>query len=171
MLITGIGGGAALIALQLAVAAGAQVWVTSSSPAKIAHAITLGAFGGVNYREMNWAEALQQQAGRFAVIVDSAGGEGLAQLIDLTTPGGRIVFFGATRGNPSSLDLRKCFFRQINLLGTTMGSPEDLANLMTFVAAHKITPIVDKVFPLAEADAALRRMAAGEQFGKIVLAI
>ena len=120
---------------------------------------------------MNWAEALQQQAGRFAVIVDSAGGEGLAQLIDLTTPGGRIVFFGATRGNPSSLDLRKCFFRQINLLGTTMGSPEDFANLMTFVAAHKITPIVDIVFPLAEADAALRRMAAGEQFGKIVLAI
>ena len=171
VLITGIGGGAALIALQLAVAAGAQVWVTSSSPEKIARAITLGALGGVNYREMNWAEALQQQAGRFAVIVDSAGGEGLAQLIDLSTPGGRIVFFGATRGNPSSLDLRKCFFRQINLLGTTMGSPEDFANLMTFVAAHKITPIVDKVFPLAEADAALRRMAAGEQFGKIVLAI
>ena len=171
VLITGIGGGAALIALQLAVAAGAQVRVTSSSPEKIAHAITLGALGGVNYREMNWAEALQQQAGRFAVIVDSAGGEGLAQLIDLTMPGGRIVFFGATRGNPSSLDLRKCFFRQINLLGTTMGSPKDFANLMTFVAAHKITPVVDKVFPLAEADAALRRMAAGEQFGKIVLAI
>ena len=171
VLITGIGGGAALSALQLAVAAGAQVWVTSSSPEKIARAITLGALGGVNYREINWAEALQQPAGRFDVIVDSAGGEGLAQLIDLTTPGGRIVFFGATRGNPTSLDLRKCFFRQINMLGTTMGSPEDFANLMTFVAAHKITPIVDKVFPLAEADAALRRMAAGEQCGKIVLAI
>ncbi len=171
VLITGIGGGAALSALQLAVAAGAQVWVTSSSPEKIARAITLGALGGVNYREINWAEALQQPAGRFDVIVDSAGGEGLAQLIDLTTPGGRIVFFGATRGNPTSLDLRKCFFRQINMLGTTMGSPEDFANLMTFVAAHKITPVVDKVFPLAEADAALRRMAAGEQCGKIVLAI
>ncbi len=171
VLITGIGGGAALIALQLAVAAGAQVWVTSSSPEKIARAISVGALGGVNYGAMNWAEALQQQAGRFEVIVDSAGGEGLAQLIDLTTPGGRIVFFGATHGNPSSLDLRKCFFRQINLLGTTMGSPEDFANLMTFVAARKITPVVDKVFPLAEADAALRRMAAGEQFGKIVLAI
>ena len=171
VLITGIGGGAALSALQLAVATGAQVWVTSSSPEKIARAITLGALGGVNYREINWAEALQQPAGRFDVIVDSAGGEGLAQLIDLTTPGGRIVFFGATRGNPTSLDLRKCFFRQINMLGTTMGSPEDFANLMTFVAAHKITPVVDKVFPLAEADAALRRMAAGEQCGKIVLAI
>ena len=171
VLITGIGGGAALSALQLAVAAGAQVWVTSSSPEKIARAITLGALGGVNYREINWAEALQQPAGRFDVIVDSAGGEGLAQLIDLTTPGGRIVFFGATRGNPTSLDLRKCFFRQINMLGTTMGSPEDFANLITFVAAHKITPVVDKVFPLAEADAALRRMAAGEQCGKIVLAI
>jgi NADPH:quinone reductase-like Zn-dependent oxidoreductase len=171
VLITGIGGGAALIALQLAVAAGAQVWVTSSSPEKIARAITLGALGGVIYREDNWAEALQQQAGRFEVIVDSAGGAGFAPLIDLTAPGGRIVFFGATRGNPTSLDLRKCFFRQINMLGTTMGSPEDFSSLMTFVAAHKITPVVDKVFPLAEADAAFRRMASGEQFGKIVLAI
>lgn len=171
VLITGIGGGAALIALQLAVAAGAQVWVTSSSAEKIARAIALGALGGVNYREANWTDTLQQQAGRFDVIVDSAGGESFAQLIDLTTPGGRIVFFGATRGNPSTLDLRKCFFRQINILGTTMGSPEDFGNLMAFVAAHKITPVVDIVFPLAEADAALRRMAAGEQFGKIVLAI
>ncbi|MEJ1973748.1 MAG: zinc-binding dehydrogenase [Lacunisphaera sp.] len=123
VLVTGAGGGAALYALQFAVAAGAQVWVTSSSPDKIARAQTLGATGGINYRDTDWGKALQAAAGLFDVIVDSAGGDGFASLIELTRPGGRIVFFGATTGNPKALDLRKSFFRQINLLGTTMGSP------------------------------------------------
>lgn len=171
VLVTGVGGGAALLALQFAVAAKAQAWVTSGSPDKITRAQTLGAHGGVSYRDSDWAETLQNQAGRFDVIIDSAGGEGFARLIDLTSPGGRIVFFGATTGNPKALDLRKCFFRQINLLGTTMGSPADFAGMTKFVDAHKITPVVDRVFPLDLADDALRRMEAAAQFGKIVLAV
>jgi len=170
VLVTGVGGGAALFALQFAVAAGAQVWTTSGSPEKLARARTLGAAGGVNYRESDWAEVLQKQAGRFDVIIDSAGGEGFARLIDLTAPGGRIAFFGATTGNPKSLDLRKSFFRQINVLGTTMGSPADFAGMTAFVAAQGIVPVVDRIFPLAGTDAALRHMEAGAQFGKIVLA-
>jgi NADPH:quinone reductase-like Zn-dependent oxidoreductase len=170
ILVTGVGGGAALFALQFALAAGAQVWVTSGSPDKIARAQNLGAAGGVNYQDAGWAEALQKQAGRFEVIIDSAGGEGLAQLIDLSAPGGRIGFFGATRGNPKGLDMRKCFFRQINLLGTTMGSPADFAGMIAMVQWHKIVPVVDHVFPLERADDALRHMEAGRQFGKIVLA-
>ena len=81
------------------------------------------------------------------------------------------MFFGATTGNPKALDLRKCFFRQITLLGTTMGSPADFAGMTKFVETHQITPVVDRVFPLAEADAALRHMEASAQFGKIVLAV
>lgn len=172
VLLPGIGGGAALFALQFAVAAGAEIWVTSSSPEKIARAQSLGARGGVNYREPNWAETLQAKAGgAFSVIVDSSGGDGFSHLIDLTAPGGRIAFFGATTGNPAGLDLRKCFFRQINLLGTTMGSPADFAGMTAFVEAHKIIPVVDRTFPLADAAAALRHMEAGAQFGKIVLTI
>jgi zinc-binding alcohol dehydrogenase/oxidoreductase len=170
VLITGIGGGAALFALQFARAAGAQVWVTSGSAEKLARARSLGAGGGVSYREAGWGAALAQAAGGpFDVIVDSAGGEGFASLIELTRPGGRIVFFGATTGNPPGLDLRKGFFRQINLLGTTMGSPADFAGMTAFVAEHKIVPVVDRVFPLAETEQALRHMEAGAQFGKIVL--
>lgn len=169
VLVTGVGGGAALFALQFAVAAGARVWVTSGSPDKIARTKSLGAAGGVNYREADWAGALEKQAGRFDVIVDSAGGEGFARLIDLSAPGGRIVFFGATTGNPKGLDLRKCFFRQINLLGTTMGSPVDFAGMTRFVERYRIVPVVDRLFPLGSADAALRHMEAGAQFGKIVL--
>lgn len=171
MLVTGVGGGAALFALQFAVAAGAEVWVTSGSPEKIARAQILGARGGINYRDADWSASLQQQSGRFDVIVDSAGGDGFGRLIDLTAPGGRIVFFGATTGNPKALDLRKSFFRQINLLGTTMGSPEDFAGMMKFVDAHRITPVVDRVFPLDQTDAALRHMETAAQFGKIGLAI
>ena len=170
VLVTGVGGGAALFALQFAVAAGAEVWVTSSAPEKITRAQSLGAKGGCNYRDGGWAAALQQQAGGlFDVIVDSAGGEGFASLIGLTRPGGRIVFFGATTGNPKGIDLRKSFFRQINLLGTTMGSPADFAGMTQFVATHQINPVVDRVFPLAEAEAAFRHMEAGAQFGKIGL--
>ena len=170
VLITGTGGGAALFALQFAVAAGAETWATSSLADKLARAQTLGAVGGVNYRDGDWAAQLLKAAGGpFDVIIDSAGGEGFAKLIELTRPGGRIAFFGATTGNPPGIDLRKCFFRQINVLGSTMGSPVDFAGMTALVSAKEIVPVVDKVFPLAQADAALRHMEASAQFGKIVL--
>lgn len=170
VLITGAGGGVALCALQFALAAGATTWVTSSSPEKLARARTLGAAGGVNYRETDWAEKLRSAAGGFFdVVVDSAGGEGFAKLIELTRPGGRLVFFGATAGNPPGLDVRRCFYRQINLLGTTMGSPVDFAGMTQLVAARQIRPVIDRVFPLAETESALRHMEASAQFGKIAL--
>jgi len=172
ILVTGAGGGAALYALQFAVAAGATAWVTSGSDDKLARAKTLGAAGGANYRTPDWGAALSAAAGGlFDVIIDSAGGEGFGQLIELTRPGGRIAFFGATTGNPKGLDLRKCFFRQINLLGTTMGSPADFAGMTDFVAGKNIVPVVDRVFPLAATEEALRHMESGAQFGKIVLRI
>ncbi|MBX3737517.1 MAG: zinc-binding dehydrogenase [Candidatus Didemnitutus sp.] len=172
VLVTGIGGGAALFALQFARAAGAEVWVTSSSPEKIARAKSLGALGGVNYRDADWSEQLLRAAGgAFDVIVDSAGGDGFTKLIDCTKPGGRIAFFGATAGNPKLFEMRKSFFRQINVLGTTMGSPVDFAGMATLVAAAKIVPTVDRVFALGEAELALRHMEAAAQFGKIVLKI
>ena len=172
ILVTGVGGGAAAFALQFAIAAGAKVWVTSGSAGKLARAKDLGAIGGANYREAGWAQALLAAAGGpFDVIIDSAGGEGFASLIELTRPGGRIVFFGATTGNPTGLDLRKCFFRQINLLGTTMGSPADFTGMTQFVGAKNLVPVVDRVYPLAATEEALRHMEAGAQFGKIVLSV
>jgi len=172
VLVTGIGGGAALYALQFARAAGAEVWVTSSSPEKIARAQSLGAKGGVNYRDPDWMNQLTTAAGgRFDVIVDSAGGNGFLSLIELTNPGGRLVFFGATTGNPTGFDLRRGFFRQIDILGTTMGAPQDFAGMTAFVAQHKIVPTVDRVFPLADTEKALRHMESAAQFGKIVLSI
>lgn len=169
VLISGVGSGVATFALQFAVASGAPVWVTSSSPEKIEGARGLGAQGGFLYTEKDWSKKAQENAGPFDVIVDSAGGEGFSHLIDVAAPGGRIVFFGATRGDPNTLPMRKIFWKQLTLLGTTMGSPSDWTNLVKFVTQHKIKPVVSHVFPLERAKEAFDHMERGEQFGKIVL--
>jgi zinc-binding alcohol dehydrogenase/oxidoreductase len=169
VLITGIGGGVALFALQFAVAHGAEVFVTSSHAEKISGAVALGAAGGASYKEAGWAAVLAKAHGPFDVIVDSAGGEGFNDLIELAAPGGRIVFFGATRGNPSGVALRKIFWRQLSLLGSTMGSPCDFAGMLEFTALHRLKPVVSDVFPLARAAEAFALMEHGGQFGKIVV--
>jgi zinc-binding alcohol dehydrogenase/oxidoreductase len=169
LLISGIGGGVALTALQFAVAAGAEVWVTSSSQEKIDRAVQLGARGGFLYSRAEWATEAARAPGLFDVILDSAGGEGFNSLIDLAAPGGRLVFFGATRGNVPELALRKVFWRQISLLGSTMGSAADWAAMTELVSRHKIRPIVDVIFPFEQAAEAFALMERGGQFGKIVI--
>lgn len=171
VLVTGIGSGVAWFALQFAVVCGADVWVTSSSAEKIAKAIALGAKGGFHYTRAGWAVEATKIAGMFDVIVDSAGGAGFGDLIDLAAPGGRIVFFGGTRGNGPALPLRKIFWRQLSLLGTTMGSPADWSAMMEFVALHRVRPVVSEVFPLARAAEAFALMERGGQCGKIVVRI
>ncbi|WP_022822723.1 zinc-binding dehydrogenase [Hymenobacter norwichensis] len=172
VLISGVGGGVALLALQMAVAAGAEVWVTSSSEEKIEKAVALGAKGGISYKTEKWPVELTKQAGGgFHVLVDSAAGPGFGDLIDAATPGGRIVFYGATHGNIPTLVARKVFWNQLSLLGSSMGTEQDFAGLLRFFDEHQLVPIVDEMFPLAEGEAALRRMDEGQQFGKLVLKI
>ena len=171
ILISGIGGGVALFALQFALAAGAEAWVTSSSGDKIQRAVALGAKGGFDYTNEAWAAEAAKTAGLFDVIVDSAGGPGFERLLDAAAPGGRLVFFGATRGNPPSLAMRKIFWRQLSLLGTTMGSPADWSEMVSFVERHAVRPVVSDVFSLGDAAKAFALMERSAQFGKIVVRI
>ena len=172
VLITGVGGGAALFALQYAVAAGATVFVTSGSDAKIEQAVALGAAGGVNYKTERWPGRLKEMAGGdFDVTIDSAGGDGFVPLIELAAPGGRIAFFGATTGDPSKFPMRRIFWKQLSILGTTMGSPADFAAMVNFVTEHQIVPAASHAFPLADGNRALQAMEAADQFGKIVLTV
>lgn len=176
VLITGIGGGAALFALQFAVAIGGEVWVTSGSDEKIEKAIALGAKGGVNYKDPNWAKNLiaatgGDRSGYFDVIIDSAGGPSFAKLIDVATAGGRICFFGGTTGNITDIIPAKVFFKQLNIFGSTMGTEAEFAEMVRFVEEKQIQPILDETFTLDEAEIALRHMDNGTQFGKILLKI
>lgn len=171
ILISGIGAGTALFALQFAVAVGAVPCVTSSSEDKLRRAHDLGAKAGALYTKTNWVKEFGDHHGPFDVIVDSAGGPGFADLLDLAATGGRIVFFGATRGNPDEFPLRKVFWRQLSLLGTTMGSPTDFQLMTSFVARHAIHPVVSEVFGLKDGLAAFACMEEGRQFGKIVVRI
>jgi NADPH:quinone reductase-like Zn-dependent oxidoreductase len=171
VLITGIGGGVALYALQFAVALGAEVWVTSSAAEKIDRAMALGARGGFDYGQTDWAADAAEAAGLFDVIIDSAAGDGFDHLIELAAPGGRIVFFGATRGNPPGLEMRKVFWRQLSLLGTTMGSSDDFGAMTRFVVEHGLRPVISEVFPLDRCAEAFALMERGAQCGKIVVQI
>lgn len=171
VLISGIGGGVALFALQFALASGADAWVTSGSPEKIAHAVRLGASGGFNYADPAWVALAAKSPGQFDVIVDSAGGEGFGRLIDAAAAGGRIVFYGATRGDGPALPVRKIFWRQLSLLGTTMGSPADWTTMIAFVTGKKLRPIISDVFPIDRSAEAFALMERGDQFGKIVVTI
>ncbi|MEQ8788849.1 MAG: zinc-binding dehydrogenase [Pirellulaceae bacterium] len=171
VLVTGVGGGVATFALQFAVAAGARVLATSSSPEKLAKAEQLGAAAGYNYTQEGWAKQLVADHGAVHLIIDSAGGDGYRHLLDIAAPGGRIVNYGATAGPPPKLDLFKVFWKQLRLIGSTMGSPTDFRAMLGLVHHHKIRPAIDRVFPLAEANDALARMRESSQFGKLVLDI
>jgi zinc-binding alcohol dehydrogenase/oxidoreductase len=174
VLVTGIGAGTALFAMQFALAQGAEVWVTSGSPEKIEKAVALGAAGGVNYKDEDWQKQLMARTGGgrggyFEVIIDSAGGPGFAKLIDVAAPGARIAFFGGTTGNITDLVPGKMFFKQLSIFGSTMASDAEFAAMLNLINQTKLRPVIDERFPLTEAEQALRRMDAGQQFGKIIL--
>lgn len=176
VLVTGAGGGVALFVIQFAVAAGAEVWVTSGSDHKIRKAINLGVKGGVNYREPTWhrdllVKARAPKSGYFDTIIDGAGGDGFARLIDVAAPGATLCFYGGTAGNITDIVPARVFFKQLNIHGTTMGTVAEFEAMIRFVEEHRIVPIVDEVFQLSNAEAALRHMDSGKQFGKIVLKI
>lgn len=169
VLITGIGGGAALLAFQFALAYGAKVFVTSGSEEKIQKALALGAIGGFNYRDATWAEKAKKEAGGFDIIIDSAGGDQFPKLLDLALPGGRIANFGRTAGNISEVSTRMLYSKQLSILGTTMGTRDEFLSMITFIESRRIKPVIDKVFPLEKIHDAFRRMEDQNQFGKIIL--
>jgi NADPH:quinone reductase-like Zn-dependent oxidoreductase len=169
VLISGVGAGTGTFALQWAVAAGCQVFVTSGNGEKIERAKQLGAAAGVNYKAQDWAEQLKLMAHGFDIIIDSALGDGFAKFPDLCNQGGRIVIFGGTAGNIPPLDGRKIFWKQLQILGTTMGTVDDFTAMLNFVNKYQIVPEIDEIFPLKDAQKAIDKMGSSAQFGKIVL--
>ncbi len=173
VLVTGIGGGVALAALQIAKSLGAKVIVTSGNDEKLERAQTFGAHGGVNYHAEDWGDKIHSLAGNAGVdvVIDSVGGEMFNRGIDLLKPGGRFVSYGSTTGNVGNLILRRIFWKQLTVLGSTMGTPEDFSAMLQLYERKAIQPVIDSIIPLEHANEAHRKMEQANQFGKIVLKI
>jgi NADPH:quinone reductase-like Zn-dependent oxidoreductase len=169
VLVTGIGGGVAQFAAQFVLALGAKLFVSSSSREKRSEALALGASDAFDYSVGNWSAAALESSGGMDLIVDGASGDTLSQLMNIAKPGGRLVFYGATRGNPPQLEARKLFWNQLQLIGTTMGTDHDFSEMLALVDSLQLRPRIDAVFPLKDAGMALDRLKEGLQFGKIVL--
>jgi zinc-binding alcohol dehydrogenase/oxidoreductase len=172
VLIWGIGGGVATAALSLAKALGAQVIVTSSSDAKLQQARELGADATVNHETADVVAHVKEVTGGGAhVVVDDVGEATWKRTLDAARVEGRVVVCGATTGPNPPAALHRVWWKQLSILGSTMGTPDDFKGAYDLIAAGKARPVVDMVFPLADARLAHDRLEAGEQLGKIVLSI
>jgi NADPH:quinone reductase-like Zn-dependent oxidoreductase len=173
VLVWGIGGGASLAALRIAKLRGARVIATSSSDAKLAVARTLGADVVLNHRTQPVArEVRAQTAGRGAdVVVDTVGERTWEESLRSLSRGGRLVTCGATSGPNVVTDVRRLFWRQLTILGSTMGNAAEYQEIVRQLGAGQLRPIVDRVYPLADARAAFERLERGEQLGKIVVQV
>jgi len=173
VLIHGIGGGVALAALQLAKMANAEVIVTSSSDEKLKKAQQFGADHIINYKTGNVKDSVMGiTAGRGVDIVFETVGSATWQVdFAVVRKGGKIVICGVTGGPKAETNLQALYWNQLNIMGSTMGSDEDFRGMLAAVAAAKLKPVIDSVFPLAKAKEAMAKIEAGQQFGKIVLNI
>jgi NADPH:quinone reductase-like Zn-dependent oxidoreductase len=173
VLIHGIGGGAAVAALQFAKLAGAEVLVTSSSHDKLSRAIDLGADHTLNYEKESvtkWVES--ETAGRGVdVAIDAVGAATWPLDLQCVRKGGRIALCGVTTGAKAETDLRALYWNQLTVLGSTMGSDEDFRQMLRAVTVNKLRPVLDEVFSLDRVRDAMTKMEAGKQFGKIALCI
>ena len=172
VLVWGIGGGVGSAALTIAKAVGARVLATSSSDGKLRRAQELGADAVVNHATGDVRAAVAEATGAGAdVVVEHVGEATWKTSLAAARPGGRIVVCGATTGANPPAQLHRIWWKQLDVLGSTMGTREDFAGAYELVASGRAQPVVDEVFPLEQARSAHERLEAGEQLGKIVLAI
>jgi NADPH:quinone reductase-like Zn-dependent oxidoreductase len=169
----GVGGGVSTAALAIAKALGARVLVTSSSETKLERARELGADATVNHATGDVKEAAKEatEGHGIDVVVENVGEATWATSLQVAAPGGRITVCGATSGPNPPAALHRIWWKQLSILGSTMGTGEDFAGAYELVASGRALPVVDSVLPLGEIRAAHERLEAGEQFGKIVLTI
>jgi NADPH:quinone reductase-like Zn-dependent oxidoreductase len=160
VLVQGAGGGVATAAIRLAAAAGLEVWVTSRDERRRARALELGAAGAVG--------AGERLPVRVDLVVETVGAATWSHSVRSVRPGGTIVVAGATTGDPAAMEIQRVFFLEIAVLGATMGTKQDLEQLLAFLARTGVRPVVDSTVPLARVGEGLARLARGEQFGKVV---
>ena len=173
VLIWGIGGGVAQAAMRIAKARGARVWVTSGEDAKLEKARELGADEVLNHRTMSVGKEIRARTAKrgVSVIVDSVGQSTWSESLIALGRGGRLVTCGGTSGAMVQTDVRRLFWNQWSILGSTMGNDSEFDAVVTEFRAGRLTPVIDSAFDLADGRSAFERMQENRQFGKIVLRI
>jgi NADPH:quinone reductase-like Zn-dependent oxidoreductase len=173
VLIWGIGGGVALAALAIAKRSGARAIVTSSSDDKLARARALGADETVNHATQDVAKEVRRLTDKRGadVVVDSVGAATWETSLRAVRRLGRVVTCGGTSGPMLQTDVRRLFWHQFTIMGSTMGNRREFEAIVGLLARGELAPVVDSVVPLAETRAAFERMARGGQFGKLVVEI
>ena len=173
VLIWGIGGGVALACLQIAKLLGARVTVTSGSDAKLERARALGADETINHRGVDVGKEMRSRTGKRGVdvVVDTVGEATWAQSLGALGRRGRLVTCGGTSGPMVTTDVRRLFWNQWSILGSTMGNDAEFDAVVAHFRAGRLRPPVDQVYGLADGRKAFERMAGAEQFGKLVVRI
>jgi NADPH:quinone reductase-like Zn-dependent oxidoreductase len=173
VLIWGIGGGVAIACLQIAKLLGAHVTVTSGSDEKLTRARALGADDTINHTGVDVGREVRARTGKRGVdvVVDSVGEATWSQSLGALGRRGRLVTCGGTSGPMVTTDVRRLFWNQWSILGSTMGNDAEFAAIVGHFDAGRLRPPIDRVYPLAEGRAAFARLEAGAQFGKLVVAI
>jgi len=173
VLIWGIGGGVALAALQICRDIGARTWVVSSSDDKLRRATELGATETLNRNTVDVARVVRDRTKKRGVdvVVDNVGAATWKQSLLTLGKRGRLVTCGGTSGPIVETDVRRLFWNQWSLLGSTMGNDAEFDAIVAELRAERLVPPVDSVFPLDDSRAAFERLAAGEQFGKVVIRV
>ncbi len=164
VLVQGAGGGVATAAIVLAKAAGLRVYVTSRDEAKRARAMELGAVAAV--------EPGARLPQRVDAVIETVGAATWSHSVKSLRPGGTLVISGATSGpSPKAVELNRVFFLELKVVGSTMGTKDELEGLLNFCAATGVRPVIDTVLPLDRAREGFAKMAAGDLFGKVVLTV
>jgi NADPH:quinone reductase-like Zn-dependent oxidoreductase len=172
VLIFGIGGGVSLAALQLAKLAGARVLVTSRDPSKLERALGLGADAAIDGRGDIVKQVMAATSGRGVdVVIENVGAAVWSAALKSLVRGGRLVTCGATTGDQPPADIRRIFIRQLQILGSTMGSLSEFGDLLSLVQRSGLKPVIDSEVALGDVHGALDRLESGAQFGKIVVNI
>ena len=173
VLIWGIGGGVALAALQICKARGARVWVTSSNPIKLERARALGADELLDHARDDIPAIVRERTGKrgMDVVLDNVGEATWERSLRALGRRGRLVTCGGTSGPMVQTDVRRLFWNQWSILGSTMGSDREFDEVVEELRAGRLRPPVDSVWPLEDAREAYTRLASGEQFGKVVLRV
>jgi NADPH:quinone reductase-like Zn-dependent oxidoreductase len=173
VLIWGIGGGVAQACLQIAKLTGAHVTVTSGSDAKLERAIALGADATINHLGIDVGKEMRARTGKRGVdvVVDSVGEATWAQSLGALGRRGRLVTCGGTSGPMVTTDVRRLFWNQWSILGSTMGNDAEFDTVVEHFRAGRLVPPIDGVYALDDAREAFERMASGAQFGKLVVRI